>query len=586
MRFLSGSLLLILLASPVCFSSDKASKSKPSSAQRLRVRLERVSLQAGETTRVFVEFLDMNYGQVANDATRVIELGQTSPGSKQIGSGYFSPQRIKIRPGEWFREATFSSTSPGRLLITAHSAGLESGQALVIIKARKPSFISSLFKPTGNTQPDEGFEILPKKVSATADHKHRAKFQLAFQQPPRAGTTVRINTNLTAGSILYKDQPVGSSVANITLAEGEDISGEIALISPISGRIEILASVLPNGPEDHAQAEFTPPRPAQILFDSEPLSIESHACTVPVSVRLADEGGFPVEPDRERRIHFRSAVDSDAISFEPESVVLSPGQRFAQVVFRLKERPHGNEIKLLATSDQELMAGTKSILIKSAIDRVSVTGPSEVSRGGREAEFIVRLVDKNGKQLAADWNRKIELSVVGGGLAATELVIPKGVQQAVVKYVSPDVIGSYTLTAASSGLLESVHTINVVHPPYWVILIAVLGGIIGGIGRLIHKNCKFKGVIPCWTGDRWNLGLLRALAGSLVGGLFLYWALKLGLSQALGPKLPANLDLGTNTAVVFFSGIGGFAGTPVLDRLVRWILPPEKPKTKTVRRAT
>jgi hypothetical protein len=585
--------MLLLLSIVVALGSSEATSNAKhfSSAQRLRVRVENASLHPGEVTKVFVEFLDMNYQQVANDATRVIVLGQASPGSRNTGSGYFSSDRITVRPGAWSGETTFSSASPGKLFITASSEGLESGQALVLIRQQKASFLSSLssfFETVAYAQSDGGFEISPKRVSATADNKHRAKFQISFLQPQPAGTTVRINTNLTAGSILYKGQPVGLSIANIALAEGEDISGEIAIVSANSGKIEISASVRPNGPVDHAEVDFSPPRPAQILFDSDPLSIESHACTVPVSVRLADEGGFPVEPDRERRISFSSALDSDAISFEPSSVVLAPGQRFAQVVFRLKAMPMGNEIKLLATGDQELKAGTKSIILTSLIEKVLVTGPQEVNRGGREAEFIIHLVDKTGNRLAADWNRRIDLSIVGGGLAKTELIIPQGAQQAVVKYTSPDVIGRYHLTAGSSGLQESTHTITVVHPAYWVVLLAVLGGVVGGIARLLHKNCKFEGIVPRWTGECWNLGLVGPIASSLVSGLFFYWALKLGFSQALGsPRLPAGFDLGTNTSVVFFSGLGGFAGTVVLDRLVGWFLPEGKKtsreeKTETI----
>lgn len=587
-------LLLILSITLVLLSSETPSRAKhSSSAQRLRVRVENASLRHGETTKVFVDFLDMNYNPVANDATRVIKLDKTSPGSRQTGSGDIKPNPITLRPGDAYGEALFASTQPGRLFITASSEGLESGQALILIRPRAASFlskVSSLFERVAYAQ-DEGFEISPKKLSATADNKHRAKFQVSFLQPPPGGAIIRINTNLTSGSILYKGEPVGSSVANIKLAEGEDISGEIAILSANSGKIEISASVARrNGPVDYAEVDFAPPRPSQILFDSEPSTIDSHACTVPLSVRLADEGGFPVEPDKERRIYFKSAVESDSnsISFEPSSVVLAPGQRFAQVVFHLKALPLGNEIKLLATSDQELMAGTKSILIKSQIRKVLVEGPSEINHRGRLTEFTISLVDKDGTHLAADWNRKIDLSIVGGGLDKTELIIPQGAQQAVVKYTSPDAIGRYTLTAGSSGLEQSTHTISVVHPPYWLVLMAVFGGVIGGITRMLHKSGRFERFIPHWTGESWNLGSTGHIAGSMISGVILYWALQLGLWPALGfPRLPTGIDPGWSTVAVLFSFLGGFAGTQVLEPFVGWLMlkfskPLNKGKKETI----
>src|SRR5262249_7233148 len=37
-----------------------------------------------------------------------------------------------------------------------------------------------------------------------------------------------------------------------------------------------------------------------------------------------------------------------------------------------------------------------------------------------------------------------------------------------------------------------------------------------------------------------------------------------------------DVDMGTKTVAFFFGGIGGFAGTVVLDRLVSWVLPGSK----------
>src|SRR5829696_4303466 len=99
-------LTLIVFALLAFTIAGVASVDAGAAPQRLRVRLENQRLRTGETTKVVVEFLDRNYGQVANDATRVIELRQTSSGSKLSGSGHFDQQRIVIKPGAWSGEAS------------------------------------------------------------------------------------------------------------------------------------------------------------------------------------------------------------------------------------------------------------------------------------------------------------------------------------------------------------------------------------------------------------------------------------------------------------------------------------------------
>jgi hypothetical protein len=109
---------------------------------------------------------------------------------------------------------------------------------------------------------------------------------------------------------------------------------------------------------------------------------------------------------------------------------------------------------------------------------------------------------------------------------------------------------------------------------YWLVLAALAGGLTGGLVRHIPKDYKLKRVLPKWTGNCWDLGLVGRIVGSVICGLFLYLALKLGLSRALGsPVLPAGIDLGTKLAAFFFGGVGGFAGILVFDRLVSWCLP-------------
>lgn len=582
-------LLSVLAATTVGTANIGDAGSVP---QRLRVRVENQRLRTGEATKVFVEFLDRNYGQVVNDATRTIVLGQASSGSRmQPGSGYFDQQKIVVKPGEWSGTASFKSSGPGKLFITAQSEGLEPGQALVFIysgasasdaSASEKSLLSrfvSLFETTAHAQNDDlGFEILPKERSATAGGRHRATFTLSFVKPPAPGTTIRITTSFSEGAIYHKDQRVGGPVAEFKLEENEEFC-EISVDSVQDGDFFIKASVRPDGPEDKATVEFTPPTPTQILFDAEPTTIGSDPTTTPLTVRVADEGGFPIKPDRERTINFSCATTGDQVNFEPKSVVLAPNQTSAQVLFRLERLPLGNELKLLATTDSGLHAGRKSLVIKSKIEKLLIAGPEEVNSGGNEGEYTVYLGDMAEKNhFAADWDRQIDLHVNGGTLSTRQLVIRRGQTSAVFNYTSPSRTGTYVLTASSGGITNYTQKIAVTHKGYWLAMFALFGGLVGGIGRQLHKHKKFRRILPRWNGKYWDLGFLRRLGTSLIGGLFFYWALKFGLSQAFGgPMLPGNIDLGTQTAAIFFGGIGGYSGTYVLEKLNRFLIPREKP---------
>jgi hypothetical protein len=327
------------------------------------------------------------------------------------------------------------------------------------------------------------------------------------------------------------------------------------------------------------QANFAPPHPSKIIFGDDLRDISSTQCTVPISVQVADDGGSPLQPDQEELITFQSANGEDFVKFDPPSVVLSSNRRYAQSMLHLSGLPMGNELKLLAVSQGQsnLKPGQKTIIIRSPIEKVMITGPTEVTRGNTKAEFTVQLTDKDGKHLVADWDRRINLSVTNGSLNPTQVTIRKMEDQARVQYTSSSSIGKVLLKAESVGLADGSLEVLLVTAPFWLVLAALVGGLVGGVVRQIHKDYKLERIMPKWNGECWDLGLVGRIAGSVVSGLFLYWTMKFGLARMIGsPALPAALDLGTRTVAFFFGGIGGFAGTVVFDRLVSWCLPAPK----------
>lgn len=576
-------LLLIILAVFNVHWLGAAGYARPFFApQRLRLRVDSNTLRSGEATKVYVEFLDRDYQQVPNDRARVIEFQQASAGSQQTGSGRFSPPRLTVSAGAWSGEATFVSEDPGKLLLVAASDGMESAQLLLLISRQSTPLLSRLLKTVAYAA--EGVEILPKENRpAVANDKSPATFFVSLYEPPADSVTIRVITS-PAAKILYGEKEF-FAFADVKLDQTKAVSDPINIVSPDPGRIAISAFVFPHGPKDTAELEFIPRRPARIIFDRDPSSIDSSQSCVPISLQLADDDGFPVEPDRERHIGLSSATDSGTIRFESDSVVMSPGQPSVHTTFRLLDLPSGSELKLLAVAsdDGSLRAGEKSILIKSPIEKILVSGPIEVNRGRKKVKFTVRLADRNGSPVVADWKRKIDLSVDGGRLSLAHAIIEKGQDSAEVTYSSPNSVGKFTLTAESSGLESGKLVLRVITPEYWLILFALLGGVIGGVARQLHKDARFENIRPRRIGDTLEFGLLGRIACSVIGGLFFYWTVKLGLSQALGiPVLPATLNLGTKTVAIVFGGVGGFAGTAVLDRLVAWFLPGKSQQTAPV----
>ena len=101
-------LLTVLLIGLAASLVPVASNAQNTSPQRLRIRVEHKKLAAGQETKVIVEFLDMNYNPVVNDAKREIVIGQVSAGSRQTGGGYFKPaDRISDRTGRRVRIRNF-----------------------------------------------------------------------------------------------------------------------------------------------------------------------------------------------------------------------------------------------------------------------------------------------------------------------------------------------------------------------------------------------------------------------------------------------------------------------------------------------
>jgi hypothetical protein len=587
-RFLKASLLILALT---CFigliahapTTTVAGPVTGPPPLRLGLTVTNNTLRPGQTAKVSAQFLDGRYQPVANDGTRLVEF-ELLP----FEGGSLSQRQVTVGAGAQAAETMFTARQPGKVVITARAEGLDPARIILIVTRPAASYLSQLFETVAYAQDFEGFAIdwaSDPDQKPQANGISKATFQVYFTNEPPAGTRVRVRVDAPA-RIIYDGQDSGQQT-NISFDGIMSASKSIDVISERAKEFLVSATILPSGPTKQASVEFTRPRPSRILFDDNLAEIMS---TEPVrlTLHLADDTGRLLEPNEKTSVLLKPAGDDDPVVFDPPSVDFFPNQyrSSAECMFRLKGLPGGNEVRILAVAEPSpnsppLSFGFKTIAIRSPVQGITLSGPSEVPRRD-SAEFIVKLTDKNGKTTAADWNRRVTLSATYGTFIPNEITIPRGQDRQVVKYVPADTTGKVSLRAESRGLTDGSQEIVLITAVYWLFTAALVGGLIGGAVRYLsaqkldsgRQRNKHRRQGPQTGSVNWR-GLLGTIMGSIASGLFLFLAMKLGLSRALG-SLALPLDYGTWLVAFFFGGIGGFAGPAVFERLVSIVLPPAR----------
>src|SRR5215510_565603 len=334
---------------------------------RLRLKVDNNTLRSGERTAVHAEFLDVDYQQVPSDGTRTIEFAIAFG-----GSGAISPVQVTVRPGSWSADATFASGQPGKVVITARTAGLDSAQTMIVVVRPAASFLSRLFETVAYAQDFDGFQLFAGDLTAPANNHARVPFRVAFNEPPPAGTRIRVSIGPPAVLIWGEREQDRGSVTDITLPQNEAMSNSIDVVSGAPNQFDVKALVLPNGPEQHLRVTFSVPHPARIVFGDSLSEIEPYKTEAMICVRLADDSFRPMRPDKTRDINLTS---EDAVEFVPPKIHLPPSRDFVEAKIRLKEYPVSGEIRLVAKDDGEdaLMSGEKRIVVRSVVDKIIVT---------------------------------------------------------------------------------------------------------------------------------------------------------------------------------------------------------------------
>ena len=567
--------LLIGCAAVAAVSVKPPTPSTGGSPVRLRLRVTKSTLRSGEAISVWVEFLDRDYGQVQNDGRRDVVF--------EFASRRRSTERKVVNGGDWSTGTMYTAGDAGTVDITVQSVGLNSDQTTLVVTPRPASWLSQalgLFETTAYADPLTQFRFDPlanvTSVNESVDKDGRQlKFRLIWSPPPKDNTTVEISTD-PPSMIKYNDKS-SYGFANITFGS-ENAVAEIFVISSQEGKITLKANAVGTDKHASATAAFIKPEAKKIRFKDEPKEMPPGENLISVTMEVTDKENFPVQSGKDRTVLFQKGSDLIPVEFDPPSVKLVADQTSYPITLHLnlkdlKEAPP--EIMIFAKSDG-LESVPKPITLLGQVKGIKLVGLPDILPGKVDKEFNVELVDKEGNLVSTDRDRMINLTATDGTFSPPAPVkIPKGQSVARVHYVTSGSPAKAVINANSEGLIGFTRPVELVIALYWLVLSALGGGLLGGIIRHFHANgYTIPRLLPCWTGQCWDLGFVGKLVGSIVGGLILYLLVKFGLYRALGAlPLPDALDSGTRLFAFLFGVVGGYAGIYLFDWLISKFLP-------------
>ncbi|MEK6302441.1 MAG: hypothetical protein AABO41_17155 [Acidobacteriota bacterium] len=434
---------------------------------RLRLKLERTAVNAGETIRLEVELLDRNYNRVPNDRRRVVWFDQPPAGPGYSGSGRISPVQIAIEQGESSASrAVLYADNPGKTLVRANSEGLASDQSYLLITGGKRSLISRLFCPS--VYADSPLEIEPNRQQVPANNTSLAQFTV-FLSGNEGPASVKIKTNPPCRMRAGEAEGLGALL--LTSADNPASFERVFVAAKRPGLVSVTAQILPNGPTAEAFLEALPPKPAKILFDSregEKIRVDEEAW---LTIRLVDADGIDItQLDHHREIRLTSPTDRDRVEFDntrgEKNVSLPGNPPSAQVAFTLKGAPGAREIRLRADDalSRDLEAGFRTFTFDGDLPPIGylflIAAISGVVGG-----FIKDLRRHHAKKtLPMLKNRRPLLRILGNAPVAV-------------------VLGMMVFVAGRIGLVEGVGLLTGIEAsPAQLQMMAMLLGVLGGFG--------------------------------------------------------------------------------------------------------
>src|SRR5262249_50092820 len=442
----------------------------------------------------------------ANDRSRVIRFRQEPAGSQQTGSGNLSPTQITVRGGvNSSSEITFEARMEGALMIKAITEELVPAQSLLVIVRRSPSRLSRLFNSSVYAETNT-FEILPptQDVVIRGATQSIAVFWINLSRHLEVGeiVSIELKTNPSDSEIMYRGQKLRGFM-NVTLEKKKTAyeiiikSDEIHVLSSQPRTVRVVAKIIPRpntiGSQARAEASvnFVPAHPEKIILSADQEKIPIDRIQAWLSLKLGDRDKVALQAFEGKHYIRLSSNNPDLVMFDQESIMLSYPQRpTAQPKLSWKGLPNNSQIHVTA-EDQEgdLEHGEATITLESLIRKVVLNGLNGVIYGWREDPLTICLGGEGEKHhLPADCNRQIIVKASSGWLSERMHMIERDQQEMRAIYRAPILGGNVTVTVESPGLEEWKLEMRVRTAASVLVLLAGLGGMVGGIIRHIYKE--------------------------------------------------------------------------------------------------
>lgn len=573
-------ILLIGCGAVVALSIAPSTTSPGGSPFRLRLRVTKSTLQSGDQTSVWVEFLDRDHNKVQSDGTRKVYLEAASSHRRNPGS--FAASELEVMRGDWSGATMFTAGDAGSVVLTVRSEGLDSDDTTLVVTQRSASWFSQLlgmFETVAYAQDASQFKFDKTEQSTSAGsagEDRQLDFQLKSVPPPQVETNVKIWTEPTS-KIKYNGKTDYST--NITFGPQNAVSSDISIISNQEGKVTVYAST-DGGKPVQATANFTSPVAEKVMFKDEPSEIPAGDDNVTLTMQVVDDSGHPVKSGKERLFRFYTGNHRLPVEFRPPQVTLSAEQIFGvtQIILPKDSNELPDEIRVYVadSSDSQFTSPPKPIAVRGEVKSVKLDGDRTVQLGPSGAYFDVQLLDKHERPVSTDKERTVIVTASDGGtISPSPVVIPKGQSVKRVRYVASGSAGRAVINVSSEGIDGQTVPLKLEIALSLLVIVALASGLVGGLIRQISKNgYKLPRILPCWTGDCWDLGLVGHLTVSIVGGLIFYLFAKFGLYRLIGSvSLPEALDSGTKLMAFFFGVVGGFAGISLFNWLVAKLMP-------------
>jgi hypothetical protein len=532
---------------------------------RLQAKTARTTIPAGSQSTLTVSFLDRNYGPTSNDARRTIELQPEPAGIVDVRRG------IEAMPGQRDVPVQFTGLKPGRVLIRVISKGLEPATVVVIVAAVKRS-TGFLVPQVWAADSPNATIVVTGAGPVPANGKSLSPFVVVLDQVSTSETRVRIDTN-PPGVLLFSGR--NTRLANgsliVIIPAGEQSSQEVQARTTQPGSVVISARVLPSGKLVQTTLAFEDPRPASLAFEDTPTSIPVGARSVPLRLEVADQDNIPLQRlSGTWTVSVRPSDTTAGIRLDPDHLVLSPQAPWSFVLLSVSQQPSSEELQVLATAEgNPLRAAEKRVGFLSSVGRLNVIVPSEVNRNVRIPVTALFLKKDRDQEAATEFRRTVTFHSDEGRFDPESVVVESGGTEANTMFVGQKPGQRPKISVSTRGVDVFTTQVLVVTALWVLVLVALGGGVIGGLARFFYYAGESWGILPKKIGDSWNPGLAGNAAFCAVFGVVAL----LMAEYALHPFDPDHHLAITNSLIhtgsgAFLEGIaGGFVGVGILEIL-------------------